>query len=203
MNAKEISSGAEAVIYKQDDLVIKNRITKDYRIPEIDNSLRKYRTRREGKILSRLQGVIPVPEVKTVDDKEMKIEMEFIPGNKLRDILDKKNYKKFSKILGQQIAKIHALDIIHGDLTTSNFILSSKDNKLYFIDFGLSFISSKVEDRAVDLHLLRQALESKHYEFWEDANRIVLDTYASNAANSKEVLTRLEKVEQRGRNKQK
>ena len=37
------------------------------------------------------------------------------------------------------------------------------DKKIYLIDFGLSLYSNKPEDKAVDLHLLKQALESKHY----------------------------------------
>jgi tRNA A-37 threonylcarbamoyl transferase component Bud32 len=34
---------------------------------------------------------------------------------------------------------------------------------LKIIDFGLSFVSDKVEDKAVDLHLFSEAVESKHF----------------------------------------
>ena len=42
-----------------------------------------------------------------------------------------------------------------------------KENKIYFIDFGLSFFSSRIEDRAVDLHLVKEALQSTHHEYYE------------------------------------
>ena len=77
------------------------------------------------------------------------------------------------------------------------------DKEIYFIDFGLSFFSNKIEDKAVDLHLLRQALESKHYKIWEKAFESVLFGYKSKAQDAKEILARFEKVEERGRNKTK
>jgi TP53 regulating kinase-like protein len=57
------------------------------------------------------------------------------------------------------IALLHAEGIIHGDLTTSNIMVGSA---LYFIDFGLSYIRSNVEDFAVDLYVLEKAFLSTH-----------------------------------------
>jgi Kae1-associated kinase Bud32 len=94
---------------------------------------------------------------------------------------------------------MHDKDIIHGDLTTSNMILKEK---VYFIDFGLGFNSTRIEDKAVDLHLLRQAFESKHYKHFEEFFKEVLEGYKL-SKNWKEVLNRLEKVEMRGRYKRK
>ena len=104
------------------------------------------------------------------------------------------------KELGQKIALIHNNNIIHGDLTTSNFIFKKK---IYFIDFGLTFESIEIEHKAVDLHLLKQALESKHYKIWEDAYKIALKNYVKEAKDGKEILKRLEEVEKRGRYKHK
>ena len=73
---------------------------------------------------------------------------------------------------------------------------------MYFVDFGLSFLSERIEDRAVDLHLFRQALESKHYRIWEKAYKSALDGYKSEAKKAEEILKRLEIVERRGRYKQ-
>ena len=73
---------------------------------------------------------------------------------------------------------------------------------IYFIDFGLGFISYKVEDKAVDLHLLRQALEAKHFKNWRALFAGVLKGY-SNSKDYKAVLERLKKVEKRGRYKDK
>ena len=54
---------------------------------------------------------------------------------------------------------MHKYDIIHGDLTTSNFIINEN---IYVIDFGLSFSSKRIEDKAVDLHLFKEILNSCH-----------------------------------------
>src|SRR3989339_1609577 len=151
---KIIARGAEAVLYKENNSLIKERIKKSYRIPEIDIPLRKIRTRREAKILEKLSFS---PKLIKLDEKNFKIEMEYIEGKTLNDSIDKlKDREKLFILLGNQIEQMHNLNIIHGDLTTSNMLL--KENKLFFIDFGLSFISDKIEDKAVDLHLLKQCL---------------------------------------------
>ncbi len=194
---KIIQQGAEAVLKKDGNKLIKERIPKTYRLKILDDKLRRFRTRREGKILQKAQ--INVPKVFKIDDKNMIIEMEFIPGKLLKDILDLISTKKRNQIcqqLGEEISKLHQQNIIHGDLTTSNMIFH--ENKIYFIDFGLSFISQKIEDKAVDLHLLKQALESKHYKHWETSFKKILQTY-----KDKEVKNRLEIVEKRGRYKRK
>ena len=197
---KQISSGAEAIIYKHNN-ILKDRIKKNYRIPEIDMPLRKSRTRREAKILEKLSSLgFPAPKLISMDDKDMKIEMEFINGKKLRDVLNEKNCTKLCTELGKKIAFLHNNNIIHGDLTTSNMIVSEE---IYFIDFGLSFFSYKTEDKAVDLHLLRQALESKHYMLWEKAFKSAIDSYKKHVKDCAAIIKRLEIVELRGRNKTK
>jgi len=195
---KILQKGAEAIIYKNNNIVIKERIKKSYRNQEIDIQRRKYSTRRESSLLQKAQQIIPVPKIYATDEIMMKLEMEYIEGLLLRDYLEKKDMPKLCKIIGEQIAKMHDFHIIHGDLTTSNMIL--KDDKIYFIDFGLGFISTKVEDKAVDLHLLRQALEAKHYKIAEEAFRYIVEGYKKNA-QYKEILERLKKVEKRGRYK--
>ncbi|MEM4268460.1 MAG: KEOPS complex kinase/ATPase Bud32 [Candidatus Woesearchaeota archaeon] len=189
---KEIVRGAEAVIYLKDNTIIKKRVQKSYRIKEIDMRLRKQRTKREAKILSSVK--IPAP--KLIKAKNYTLVMEKISGEKLRDVLEKIDYLRVSRQVGKAIRELHDQHIIHGDLTTSNMIL--KNGKVFFIDFGLSYVSSRIEDKAVDLHLLRQALESKHHTIWEKSFKEVCYGYGD-----KDVLARLEIVESRGRNKQK
>jgi len=193
---KLIGKGAEAELYLEEDKVIKKRIKKNYRIKQIDESLRKTRTRSEAKIIKKLPKEIPAPELLNMDDKNMDIEMSFIKGDKVRDILD--NKLEICEEIGKKVAVLHNHDIIHGDLTTSNMIYNKE---VYFIDFGLSFFSKRVEDKAVDLHLLKQALESKHYKVFEKAFSLVLKGYKSKSDNFDEIMTRFEKVEARGRNK--
>jgi len=199
-----IAQGAEAKIFKEKNLVLKERISKSYRIKELDEKIRKLRTRREISILEKASKLIPIPKVYNSSEKEFKITMDFIDGRKLADCLD--NFydikrTEICKIIGKQVALLHNNNIIHGDLTTSNMIL--KDNKIYFIDFGLSFIDQKSEHKAVDLHLLRQALESKHYKHYESSFKALLEAYENISKNHKEILDRLDKVEGRGRYKSK
>lgn len=195
---KILKQGAEAILYKEGKDLVKERIKKNYRIEEIDNKLRSFRTKKEAKLLKETDFT---PKIFNVS--ENKIKMEFIDGNVLKDVLDTMSTderKKVCILMGKQIAKLHNRDIIHGDLTSSNMIL--KDNKLYFIDFGLGFISKKIEDKAVDLYLLRQALESKHYRHAEECFNGILSGYEE-CKFYKEVLERLEKVSKRGRYKRK
>ena len=198
---KLIAQGAEAKIYRTDSHLIKERIKKNYRINEIDKNIRKYRTRRENSILEKAYKIIPVPKVLKCDEKENIIEMEFIEGERLSESLDNYDNKKreeICKLIGNQVGLLHNENIIHGDLTTSNMLLKGK--KLYFIDFGLSFISDRIEDKAVDLHLLRQALESKHYKHYENSYKEVLEGYKI-CNNCSDIIKRLESVEKRGRYK--
>ena|SRR3989344_1427266 len=198
-----IAQGAEAKIFKENNLVIKERIPKSYRIKELDDKIRKYRTRREINILEKASKIIPVPKLdKASSEKEFKVVMDYIDGKKLAEFLDSFEDKKriqVCKIIGNQVALLHNNNIVHGDLTTSNMLL--KDNELYFIDFGLSFIDQKEEHKAVDLHLLKQALESKHYKHYESSFKAVLEGYKEISNNYKAILDRLDKVEGRGRYK--
>jgi Kae1-associated kinase Bud32 len=193
-----LGQGAEATITKRGNEVLKERTVKDYRLPVIDEQLRKARTRREAKIIEKLAKLnFPSPRLRSMSDTRMLIAMDYIEGPKVRDILN--DNVMICEEIGQKIAILHKNDIIHGDLTTSNMIMGKEVN---FIDFGLSFVSKKVEDKAVDLHLMRQALESKHYTIYKDAFDRVLTGYRS-YVGADEVIKRLELVEQRGRNKHK
>lgn len=195
-----IDQGAEATISLENNEIIKERLEKDYRIKEIDDKLRKFRTRREAKVLNKLEEInFPAPRIHSMCDKLMEIRMDLVKGNKIRDVLYK-NPIDLSEELGKKVGIMHTNNIIHGDLTTSNMILGKE---IKFIDFGLSFFSAKEEDKAVDLHLLRQALESKHHEVWEDCFKAALKGYKQGNPEHKIVLDRLTQVESRGRNKAK
>lgn len=196
----QIAQGAEARLFKTGNSVVKDRFIKTYRHPELDSKLRKSRTKKEAKVLLKMKELgIPSSEYVSHDKKEMKIEMKFVDGEVLKNIFDE-NFEKYSRMIGKNIALMHKNDLIHGDLTTSNMILNN--DVLHFIDFGLSFNSNKMEDKAVDLHLLKQALESKHHKVFEKAYEITLNEYAKNYKEGKDVIKRLETVEKRGRYKQ-
>jgi len=241
MTQKMIAQAAEAIILLDDRKILKRRIAKTYRIPKLDEKLRKLRTRSESKIMLKLQDKINVPKILHVDESTKEITMDFIKGKKLSDSLESLNWKHIAKKLGQEIAKIHDLNLIHGDLTTSNLIYvdhsrlnekicfsqgksqpidlniqtknqkphiqnrrlaftnNKEDFSIFFIDFGLGFHSSRIEDKAVDLHLLKQALEAKHFTIFQDFFKILLDNY--NSKDKPKILEQLKKVEARGRYK--
>jgi Kae1-associated kinase Bud32 len=193
-----LGSGAEATIYVDGAVVSKVRENKAYRIEEIDSALITSRTRREAKILTKLAAAgIAVPKV--LSTTKTTINMDLVPGTKVRDCLTKTNVSVLSPKIGAILAQMHALDITHGDLTTSNMIWD--EEKIWLIDFGLSQVSLRIEDKAVDLHLLKHALESYHHDCFEEAFDLIIKTYSENLTNSVEILERLEIVEKRGRNK--
>ena len=193
---KILQKGAEADIYLENNKIIKIRNPKSYRLPVLDKKLIKSRTKSEVKIINKLKNIIPVPEIFSSDNLE-KIEMEFIEGKKLSENLENLDWKKICEQIGRTLTKIHNQDIIHGDLTTSNMILKNK--KLYLIDFGLGFHSHKIEDKAVDLHLLKQSLNAKHFSIFPEAFDIILKNY--NAKESELTIKRIETIEKRGRYK--
>ena len=197
-----IAKGAEAIlIRKEADVLVKRRVEKGYRIKEIDEKLRKLRTRQEARLLEKVSKVISVPKVLNVNESSKEVTMQFILGKKLSQDLSffpLKEQESICKKIGEEVAKFHDINIIHGDLTTSNMIL--KEKEIYFIDFGLGFSSSRIEDKAVDLHLLKQALEAKHFMHWKILFNKVLEGYKK-SQNFEKVVKQLEKVEGRGRYK--
>lgn len=198
MKQKIIAQGAEAIISLENNTIKKTRVTKSYRHPLLDKKLRTLRTRSEAKIMQKLSSVILVPKIIKTDEQNKEIIMEYIEGKKLSDVLEKAAYKNIAKKIGEIITRMHNQDIIHGDLTTSNMIL--KNEEIYLVDFGLAFHSKKREDKAVDLHLLKQALDAKHFTIAEKCFSIILKHYTSHG--SKEILEQFKKVESRGRYKE-
>ncbi|MBW3019493.1 Kae1-associated serine/threonine protein kinase [Candidatus Woesearchaeota archaeon] len=188
-----IAQGAEAKLYRDGEEIIKERTSKSYRVPELDKALRQFRTRREAKVLSKLAEIeVLCPALRSMSDKEMKIKMSFVAGAKLKDVIAE-DVMGYGRELGELISKMHAADIVHYDLTTSNMIVK---DKIYLIDFGLSFFSCKPEDKAVDLRLFKRALESAHHEIFERVWNAFLSAYEHD-----DVLKRLEVVDKRGRHK--
>ena len=197
---KLICQGAEAILYKKGQGIVKDRVKKTYRFEALDERLRRQRSRKEAKLLEKAFEIINVPKLIKLDEKNKIIEMEFIKGKKLSESLDELgNAIEICKKIGNSIGKLHDAGIIHGDLTTSNMIW--KNEEVYFIDFGLGFESSSAEDKAVDLHLIKQALEAKHFGHFDKYFQAVLEGY-KNSKHKSEVVKRLEKVEKRGRYKQ-
>jgi len=189
------TQGAEATVEIEENKVLKKRYSKDYRHPDIDSKIIKQRTDTEVRLLKDAKRHnVNVPTAKKIDRST--IEMEEIEGDILKDIID--NRTELMKDFGKNMAFLHSTNIIHGDLTTSNAMAA--DEELFLIDFGLSFRSQRIEDKAVDIHLLKQVLNSSHPDIAEKAWQKFVQGY-SNYERSDEVLEQLKDVEKRGRYK--
>jgi len=191
--------GAEAILYRKDDKLVKERIRKSYRLPQLDIEIRKRRTRQEAKLLlaARRAG-IKTPRVFEAEGD--KLEMEFIEGKKLKDDLndmEKKRRQEIAKKIGLILARLHETGIVHGDLTTSNMLL--KDSELFLVDFGLGKFSNKIEEQAVDLYLLYEAMRSVHFKIFDEMWKIILKIYSQNYTNAQRVLKRFEEISKRRR----
>lgn len=202
---KVIYKGAEAEVklslYLNRKAIKKRRIPKGYRLRELDHRLRSLRTKEEAKLIheARRAGV-PVPIIYDVDIKECTITMEFVRGERIKELLSKSSEEEKRRIcieIGRNIAKLHDRGIIHGDLTTSNMIFS--EGKVYFIDFGLGSFSEEIEDRGVDLHLLMEAFKSAHSEH-EYLFKYVLEGYRKECKeNFEQIEKKLDEIAKRGR----
>jgi len=252
---QRVRSGVGQGFYGVKRKITKHRIKKSYRHPTLDTQLRKRRTKSEYKILEKASKIINIPKLISTNnidiiemefikgdklstnlndyptEKEIKLSqnnsntIKRVGGRVLHSVAKKLTQEKIAQLIGEEIAKLHDANIIHGDLTTSNMILVNpkkisldnniansegvseraggileKSSKIYLIDFGLSYISQKIEDKAVDIHLLKQSLEAKHFQNYENLIKAFLKGY-KNSENYQQVLERLEAVEKRGRYK--
>lgn len=200
-----LSRGAEAILYFSEyegqKVLVKERIRKSYRIEEIDKRLRKTRTREEAKLLTEARKVgVATPKIFMLDEKNFKILMEYVDGIRVKELLASSNKKTVEKIcfeIGRLIGKLHANNIVHGDLTTSNMIF--KDGEIYFIDFGLGRISSRLEDKGVDLNLLLEALKATHFKILNVCWDNIVKGYKKEYKDAEEVLRKVEEIEKRAR----
>ncbi|MCE5215297.1 MAG: bifunctional N(6)-L-threonylcarbamoyladenine synthase/serine/threonine protein kinase [Methanobacterium sp.] len=199
-----LEKGAEANIYQSEwmgqEVVIKDRISKNYRIKEIDLRLRKKRTRGEAKLLhlAKKCGVF-TPLIFDINKDNNSITLEMIPGYTIKDILDRSKLMQIKVIcekIGEKIAQLHNCGIIHGDLTSGNLIL--KDDEVVFIDFGLGKISDLVEDKGTDLLVFKKALNGIHYNIAEECFQSILKGYRK-ADDYDEIVNKIEEIEGRRR----
>ncbi|MHA1383446.1 MAG: KEOPS complex kinase/ATPase Bud32 [Candidatus Helarchaeota archaeon] len=200
-----IKMGAEAYLYKElwhgKQIIRKYRKPKKYRITDLDFQIRKYRTVHEAKLLTEARKAgVSTPIIYEVDLPNTTIIMDFIEGIRIKELFqDSEDSEDICKKIGDMVGKLHKCKIVHGDLTTSNMILSN-NGKLFLIDFGLGDFTNSIEAFGVDLHLLRRALESTHYRHAKKYFEIIKKEYL-NVMNKKglEVVDRLDEILTRGR----
>ena len=201
---KLIKRGAESEIragsFMGLEAVFKLRVPKPYMDPRLDLELRSYRTRREAKaIAAAIRGGVRAPLLYAVFPSAGLIVMERVRGVLLRDHLASGGDSlEALEDAGSQLAVLHKSGIVHGDPTTSNYIVAK--GGVYLIDYGLSSFSASVEDRAVDIHLFRRALESTHASIAEAAYKRFMRGYRRIlGGKAEEVEKRAEDIRKRGR----
>lgn len=240
-----LSQGAEARVWKipgatDDDVSIaKERFAKSYRHPTLDERLTSQRCRAEAKVLAKClekrkeKCLWDVPKVIKVDVPILYL--EYIQGKTVRALLEEDLLLRLDSdaevplsdplsdlatTIGSSISEMHALGVVHGDLTTSNMMIRESGavlhNKLTIIDFGLAKHTESAEEKAVDLYVLERALTSTHPNlpleaFWEklvQAYQATSSAQTTSTENSKKrrstqsTLDRLEQVRQRGRKRE-
>jgi TP53 regulating kinase-like protein len=205
---KLLKKGAEASLYLADwhgrKVVIKARLPKQYRPEELDAKIRSYRTAHEPQLMHEAKKAgVPTPAIFLVDMKNASITMEFVEGKQVKQVLgsvSKKEKQELCARIGELIGKMHQHGVIHGDLTTSNMILSA-EGKIFLVDFGLGEKNTELEARGVDLHLMKRALQSTHYQFAGECFEHVMRGYcaAVGAEDTKNVLEKIREIERRGR----
>ncbi|KAL9906478.1 EKC/KEOPS complex subunit bud32 [Glossina fuscipes] len=218
-----LKQGAEGRLYlgeyKSGKCLIKERFVKKYRHPDLDQQITRQRMKAESKAVSRCQAAgILVPRMLHMDLPERKIYMEFYENavtakeyieravkeqkeqNEQREIL-----KTLCERVGNIIGCMHAHNIIHGDLTTSNILINPKvnnnfiDYEVIFIDFGLSHYNQGAEDKGVDLYVLERALLSTHSE-QPYLFEYILQAYRKQCGEDEvSVVAKFEEVRARGR----
>lgn len=200
---KLLKKGAEADIYitywNGQKSVLKIRKKKDYRVHSLDIRIRTLRTIREAKMISEAKSFgITTPLVYFVDEKKCKIYLQFITGKLIRD-LPSKQIVTACKEIGKIVGILHKNAVMHGDLTTSNFILTQKG--LVILDFGLSQKTDKIDDFAIDLRLFKEVLNSAHAQIVDNAWVSFLESYQKILGKNiaEKIISQVLVIEKRGR----
>ena len=203
-----MKKGAEASLFLEDwhdrKVIMKKRLPKNYRLSRLDEQIRTYRTVHEPQLMHRAKEAgVPTPTIFMVDTKNSTIIMEYVEGKQVKQALNSFEEEKrlsLCRYIGELIGLLHSHGIIHGDLTTSNMILTPHE-KVFFVDFGLGEYSAELEIRGVDLHLMKRAFQSTHFRFAEECFGSVIEGYTKIVGKeiAKDVLEKIKEIERRGR----
>ena len=193
-------------------MVVKERFSKKYRLPELDERLTRERMKSEARAIIKCKTLgIPTPKLFFVD--QCFIVMEYLEFPTVRDYIrqlldhgtsvNEEQRAVLSKLavkIGHIIGKLHNNSLIHGDMTTSNMLVDAGQGQIYFIDFGLSLTEGTVEDKGVDLYVLERAIISAHpnTEFFFQC---ILKAYEEELApkSRESVLKKYQEIRLRGR----
>ena len=217
---RTIAQGAEAVLEVGEFLgrpaVLKLRRPKGYRHPDLERAIRVSRTRAEARALrdAREAGV-RTPVVLDIDPEAGRLVLERVEGPTLRWALDGlpgPDRERAARALGAVLGALHAAGMVHGDPTTSNFILERMEDEgmeneevdegpvgLAVLDISMGGRADGVEERGVDLRLLSEAFVSTHHVHG-DLFRVVLEGYREAFPEGAEgSIDRMDAIAARGR----
>ncbi|MHA2141565.1 MAG: Kae1-associated kinase Bud32 [Candidatus Thorarchaeota archaeon] len=201
------SIGAESTIYRLKQwghtMLLKHRPQKSYLLKAIDELLRSSRTSRECKMLTVARSLgVPTPAVYWVDMRNYSIAMEYLQGKQLKQLVAEMESDPLHNItieFGKLIGLLHRGGVVHGDPTTSNVIVNQNED-IWLVDFGLSEMNATTEMKGVDLHLMRRAFETTHWDYEDIMWNAALEGYRTiNAKETEQVLTRVQEIRERGR----
>lgn len=207
MTTEVLALGAESIIFRtqrwNQTLALKWRKAKPYLLEQIDSLLRKTRTNRECKTLTLARELgVRTPAVYSVDLDNYTILMDLIEGTQFKMLVERLSQKELATLchrFGQSIAVLHQGEVVHGDPTTSNVIVD-RASRLWLIDFGLSEMNATVEMKGVDLHLIRRALETTHWDKQEIMLDATIEGYIDTlGAEAEAPLSRMKEIRERGR----
>lgn len=202
-----IRKGAEADLYQDCwhglKVVRKVRKAKAYRVSQLDFEIRNSRTGGEAQIIHDAKRAgVPTPFIYMVDVEATTIIMQYVEGPRVREALNSLSSgdrERLCQHIGVLIGRLHSNGIVHGDLTTSNMIISGET--VFLIDFGLAEYSQELEKRGVDLLLTKRSLQATHYLCAKECFDAAVQGYASVMGEdvAKEVVKRVEEIARRGR----
>ncbi|MCL2296390.1 MAG: Kae1-associated serine/threonine protein kinase [Methanomassiliicoccaceae archaeon] len=204
VDAAPIAKGAEADIYLScflgRDALIKVRSPKRYRVPELDSEIRSSRARNEVRLMreARKAGV-RTPAVYDIDLNEFSITMEYVKGVKVKDELERNpsSAAEICGMIGRTVADLHNFGMCHGDLTTSNMILT-EDRRICLIDLSMGKTNTELESIGVDMHLLKRAFVSAHPDLPEAFSEL-MRCYVERKNEPEKLFRKIEEIEGRGR----
>jgi Kae1-associated kinase Bud32 len=187
--------------------VLKLRVPKGYRHPELDAAIRAQRVRAEARALrdARAAGV-RTPAVLDLDLERGSLVLERVEGPTVRTALPRLpevERDAVARALGAALGALHAAGMVHGDPTTSNFLVEGPPGDgrvaLAVLDTSMGGTVEGVEERGVDLRLLYEAFASTHHSDVARFERVLEGYREAYPAGAGEAITRMDAIARRGR----
>ncbi|MCI4336717.1 MAG: Kae1-associated serine/threonine protein kinase [Thermoplasmata archaeon] len=204
-----VSRGAEASLRRVEWMgrpaLLKERDAKNYRPKELDDRLRRERTRTEARLLVEARRLgVRTPLVYDIDLAKHRLVLEELPGPTLKQLLDEHSadataalsgaVERFGRALGQ----LHGGGISHGDLTSSNVLFpAGAGGPPALLDLSMGSRNAGLEELGIDLHLVEEDFRSLLPEPEPLLKAFFRGYEAGNPVRAKEVRARAKEI--RGR----